>query len=40
MFKEINLSIYELQIAYKNLINKKYDINKYYKLNIKYKIIF
>ena len=40
MFKEINLSIYKLQIAYKNLINKKYDINKYYKLNIKCKTIF
>ena len=33
MFKEINLSIYKLWIAYKN------KMNKYYKLNIKCKAI-
>ena len=35
MFKGINLSIYKLLIAYKNWINKDYNINKEYTQNNK-----
>ena len=39
-FKDINQSIYKLQITFKNFMNKKYSINKDYKVNINYESIF
>ena len=36
-FKGINLSNYKLQIIFKKIMNKKYNINKDYKLNINFK---
>ena len=39
-FKGINLSNYKLQITFKKIMNKKYNINKDYKLNINFESIY